>query len=81
MVFLALYTTEMVLKILGMGFVLNENSYLRDGWNIIDFVVVIVGYLQLFIQGADINLGGLRTFRVLRPLRSIQRIEGLKRIV
>jgi len=71
MVFLALYTTEMVLKILGMGFVLNENSYLRDGWNIIDFVVVIVGYLQLFIQGTDINLGGLRTFRVLRPLRSI----------
>ncbi len=49
MVFLALYTTEMILKVLGMGFVLNENSYLRDGWNLIDFIVVIVGYLQLFI--------------------------------
>ena len=49
MVFLALYTTEMILKIFGMGFVLNENSYLRDSWNLIDFIVVIVGYLQLFI--------------------------------
>jgi hypothetical protein len=61
----------MVLKILGMGFILNENSYLRDGWNIIDFVVVVVGYVQLFIKDSNINLGGLRTFRVLRPLRSI----------
>ncbi len=71
----------MVLKILGMGFVFNTNSYLRDSWNIIDFVVVVVGYVQLFIEGSNVNLGGLRTFRVLRPLRSIQRIEGLKRIV
>ena len=45
MVFLVLYTTEMILKILGMGFMLNENSYLRDGWNLIDFIVVIAGYL------------------------------------
>ena len=45
MIFLALYTTEMILKILGMGFMLNENSYLRDGWNLIDFIVVIAGYL------------------------------------
>jgi hypothetical protein len=45
MVFLALYTTEMILKVLGMGFMLNENSYLRDGWNLIDFIVVIAGYL------------------------------------
>jgi hypothetical protein len=80
-VFLSLYTIEMILKILGMGFIFNDNSYLRDGWNLIDFIVVIFGYIQLFIQGTEIKLGGLRTFRVLRPLRSIQRIEGLKRIV
>jgi hypothetical protein len=45
LVFLALYTTEMILKVLGMGFVLNEKSYLRDGWNMIDFIVVVAGYL------------------------------------
>ncbi len=44
-IFLALYTIEMVLKILGMGFLFNENAYLRDSWNILDFVVVAVGYL------------------------------------
>jgi len=35
----------MALKILGMGFLLNKDAYLRDLWNIIDFVVVIAGYL------------------------------------
>jgi hypothetical protein len=49
MVLLALYTTEMILKVLSLGFMLNENSYLRDGWNLIDFIVVIAGYLKLFI--------------------------------
>jgi hypothetical protein len=39
-VFLALYTLEMMLKILGLGFVWNKGSYLRDSWNILDFVVV-----------------------------------------
>jgi hypothetical protein len=45
MIFLALYTTEMILKILGLGFILNKGSYMRDPWNLIDFVVVTVGYL------------------------------------
>lgn len=35
----------MVLKILGMGFVFNRDAYLRDAWNILDFVIVMVGYL------------------------------------
>jgi hypothetical protein len=71
----------MVLKILGMGFLFNQGAYLRQGWNIMDFLVILVGYIQLFAQGTNIKLGGMRSFRVLRPLRSIQKIEGLRRIV
>jgi hypothetical protein len=36
---------EMVLKILGLGFVFNKGAYLRDPWNILDFVIVMTGYL------------------------------------
>ena len=34
-----------MLKILGMGFIFNKDAYLRDMWNIIDFIVVVAGYL------------------------------------
>jgi len=40
-VFNALYSIEMVLKIMGLGFILGENAYLRDSWNILDFVIVM----------------------------------------
>jgi len=70
----------MVLKICGMGFVLNKGAYLRDSWNILDFVIVISGYFSMiFSDGA--NLSVLRSFRVLRPLRSISAIQGLRLIV
>lgn len=40
-IFNILYTTEMCLKIMGLGFIFNEGAYLRDSWNILDFVIVI----------------------------------------
>ena len=39
-VFLYLYTIEMMLKISGLGFVFDDKSYIRDPWNILDFVIV-----------------------------------------
>jgi hypothetical protein len=48
-IFLGIYTIEMVLKILGYGLILNNGSYLRDAWNILDFVIVLSGYLEIFI--------------------------------
>lgn len=34
----------MVIKICGLGFILNKNSYARDAWNILDFVIVSKNY-------------------------------------
>jgi hypothetical protein len=79
-VFLALYTLEMVLKICGMGFIWSKKSYLRDPWNVMDFIIVISAYVLLLIS-AESNLNTLRAFRVLRPLRTISGISGLKIIV
>ena len=74
----------MFLKIFGYGFIMAPNSYLRDSWNILDFVIVISGYLTLLTENDDstaeksLDLTGLRVFRVMRPLKTISSIKGLK---
>lgn len=86
-VFQGLYTTEMLLKIFGLGFIWNKGSYLRDTWNILDFVIVVSGYATFFLDsssssgGSSTNISALRSFRVLRPLRTISGVEGLRVIV
>ncbi len=35
----------MLLKILASGFLFNKGAYLRQGWNILDFLVILVGYI------------------------------------
>jgi len=42
-VFMAIFSVEMVTKILADGFILHKGSYLRNPWNILDFVVVVSG--------------------------------------
>ena len=37
------FTVECVLKIMSMGFFMTPGTYLRDGWNVLDFVVVVTG--------------------------------------
>ena len=78
LVLLYIYTVEMGLKIIAMGLVLGKNTYLRDNWNILDAVVVIAGWIELEYTGSGVNISALRALRILRPLRSITRIEGMK---
>ena len=42
-IFNSIFILEFVLKAFGMGFMLEPGTYLRDPWNIIDFIVVITG--------------------------------------
>jgi hypothetical protein len=72
----------MLFKIFGLGFIYNKGSYLRDAWNILDFVIVVSGYATFMLgSGGSTNISALRSFRVLRPLRTISGIEGLRVIV
>jgi hypothetical protein len=91
-VFLALYTFEMCIKILGMGLFFNKGAYLRDFWGMLDFTIVMSAYFTIIWkpvkQGivpsdepAGLNLTALRAFRVLRPLRTITTIKGLRVLV
>lgn len=71
---------ELLLKVVASGFVINgDNSYLRNSWNILDFVIVVISILSLVYTG--VNLGAfkvLRMLRVLRPLRMISKKPGLR---
>jgi hypothetical protein len=79
-VFSIVFMIECLLKVIGMGFVKHSNAYLRDPWNYLDFLVVIISIIELSpIEGA--NLKGLRTLRVLRPLRSINAFPAMRRLI
>ncbi|XP_064621653.1 sodium channel protein type 4 subunit alpha B-like isoform X2 [Lineus longissimus] len=79
-VFTTIYTAEALVKILARGMILAEFTYLRDAWNWLDFVVITLAYLMFFIEELG-NLSALRTFRVLRALKTVAVVPGLKTIV
>uniref|UniRef100_A0A8C0HFF6 Sodium channel protein n=1 Tax=Chelonoidis abingdonii TaxID=106734 RepID=A0A8C0HFF6_CHEAB len=74
-----IYTFEVLIKILARGFWLNEFSFLRDPWNWLDFSVIAMAYAGEFTDLG--NVLALRTFRVLRALKTISILPGLKVIV
>lgn len=114
-VFIALFIFEAACKIIALGFVFAEHTYLRSGkthskhgelpyhirqihrstqlkglytnvfiikllslmsgWNILDFIVVVMGILELSKLG---TYTFIRCFRVLRPLRLVTKIEALR---
>jgi len=39
---------EMFLKMTALGIICGKNAYLKDPWNILDFVVVVTAYLPIF---------------------------------
>ena len=43
MYFLGIFCVEALFKVVALGFVLHKGSYLRNVWNIMDFVVVVTG--------------------------------------
>ena len=40
-----------------MGFAFHKGSYLRNGWNIMDFIVVITGLLTFFNDAPQVTEG------------------------
>ncbi|XP_059674764.1 sodium channel protein type 5 subunit alpha [Gavia stellata] len=77
--FTGIYTGEILIKILARGFVWNEFTFLRDPWNCLDLVVIVVTYVTMCKSTGKVS--ALRTFRVLRTLKAISVIPGLKVIV
>lgn len=77
--FTVCFTVEFVLKVVAQGFCVGRGSYLRDSWNILDFVVVVTALLTS-VPGMP-KMTAIRVFRVLRPLRSVSALPGLQKLV
>ncbi|XP_004713266.1 voltage-dependent L-type calcium channel subunit alpha-1F [Echinops telfairi] len=90
--FLVIFTVETMLKIVAYGLVLHPSAYIRNGWNLLDFIIVVVGLFSVLLEqgpgrpGDTPHAGGkpggfdvkaLRAFRVLRPLRLVSGVPSL----
>lgn len=78
-IFTTIYTFESFIKMMARGFILEQFTYLRDPWNWLDFIVISLAYVTMFVNLG--NLSALRTFRVLRALKTVAIVPGLKTIV
>uniref|UniRef100_A0A8D2NF75 Voltage-dependent L-type calcium channel subunit alpha n=1 Tax=Zonotrichia albicollis TaxID=44394 RepID=A0A8D2NF75_ZONAL len=91
--FLIIFTVETFLKIIAYGLLLHPNAYVRNGWNLLDFVIVIVGLFSVILEQLTKETDGgshsggkpggfdvkaLRAFRVLRPLRLVSGVPSLQ---
>uniref|UniRef100_A0A8D8VKH5 Voltage-dependent L-type calcium channel subunit alpha n=1 Tax=Cacopsylla melanoneura TaxID=428564 RepID=A0A8D8VKH5_9HEMI len=80
--FTAVFTIEIILKIISYGFIFHDGAFCRSSFNLLDLLVVIVSVVALFFNSAAIAFVKiLRVLRVLRPLRAINRAKGLKHVV
>ena len=59
-VFTTFFTTEAVLKLLGMS-----KEYFQSGWNVFDLVIVLASLVDLFAE----NLNGVSVLRGMRLVR------------
>ncbi|CAF91180.1 unnamed protein product, partial [Tetraodon nigroviridis] len=48
--FLIIFTIETFLKIIAYGLVMHQNAYVRNGWNMLDFVIVVIGLFSVVLE-------------------------------
>ncbi|XP_053098401.1 calcium channel, voltage-dependent, L type, alpha 1D subunit, a isoform X6 [Pangasianodon hypophthalmus] len=80
--FTAIFTVEVMLKMMTFGAFLHKGAFCRNYFNLLDLLVVGVSLVSFGIQSSAISVVKiLRVLRVLRPLRAINRAKGLKNVV
>lgn len=42
-IFLVIFTAECFMKVIAYGFAMHPGAYLRNGWNLLDFTIVVIG--------------------------------------
>lgn len=77
--FTVLFSLECFLKVIGMGFILDDGSYLRDTWNWLDFIVVVSSLLTTIPQMKSVS--SMRTFRLMRPLRTLTTMPSMRVLI
>ena len=49
-----IFAIESLIKIIAFGFFLDENSYLRESWSVLDFIIVISSTVDMSISSIDL---------------------------
>ena len=77
-----IFAIEAIVKIIALGFWCNgKKSYLKNIWNKIDFLVVVLWISNLAFgisSGGGSSLKVIRVVRVVRPLRLLKTAKGLQ---
>ncbi|KAB5536707.1 hypothetical protein PHYPO_G00110550 [Pangasianodon hypophthalmus] len=92
-IFLIIFTLECFLKIVAYGLLFHADAYLRNCWNILDFVIVTMGLFTIVVdfinnisgvespveqKGGGFDMNTVDHFRVLRPLRLVSGVPSLQ---
>jgi hypothetical protein len=73
---LVLFVLEALIKSVAWGFVRNPTAYLRDGWDRLDFAIVLVS-----VFSAPFDVPVVRGLRALRPLRVLGRFQNTRLVI
>eukprot|EP01083_Nonionella_stella_P045055 121125_1 len=71
----------MLFKQVAMGVIMHKGSYLRSSWNVLDFVIVVISWLNLIALDNIKFIKAFRVLRALRPLRMISHFAELRVVV
>ena len=76
MLFMVIFFFEMVFKLIAFGVVMHEGAYLRNGWNVLDFCIVLVSFLAIVIDYTLATpISFLRAIRAFRAFRLMGRFK------
>ena len=77
-VFLYCFTVEFLVKLSGLGF----KGYVRDNFNILEALLVLLGFLEevFMLLKIELNSGGFSAFRALRLLRVFRLVRSWKKL-
>uniref|UniRef100_A0A8C2XT26 Voltage-dependent T-type calcium channel subunit alpha n=1 Tax=Cyclopterus lumpus TaxID=8103 RepID=A0A8C2XT26_CYCLU len=69
-----------ILQMVALG-IFGRHCYLWDTWNRLDFFIVMAGMVEYSLDLQNVNFTAIRTVRVLRPLKAINRVPSMRILV
>lgn len=77
-IILYIFTVEITLRFIAAP---NVKSFFRDGWNVFDLLLVLIGYIPETLFSSASMMTALRVLRVFRILRLLRSSKEIKLIV
>jgi len=81
-IFTCLFSTELVCRVMGQGLFFTKNAYLKEGWNVIDAVVLVFALVEMsgVLDGTSLAKI-MRMGRALKPLRLMKRNQSMRVVI